>query len=59
MKGHIAKECNAKVRSAKTLTEMRVKAIYSQQSSYKYINPGDKFKNLYKYYKNLKDNNKL
>ena len=45
-KGHIAKECQGRVREAKTLTENRVKAINSQQSSYKYITDGMKIRNI-------------
>lgn len=52
-KGHIAKECNAKVREAKVLTENRVKAIFSQQSFYRLIQPEDKLKKAINY---LKDN---
>ena len=37
IKGHMAKECQAGVREAKTLNYNRVKAIFSQQSSYKYL----------------------
>jgi RNA recognition motif-containing protein len=50
-KGHIAKECNKMVRDAKHLTENRVRAINSQQSSYKYITPGMKVRNAINYLK--------
>ena len=47
MKGHMAKECQAGVRDAKTLNYNRVKAIFSQQSSYKFLTHKQRF-NLYK-----------
>ena len=46
-KGHMAKECQAGVREAKNLNYNRVKAIFSQQSSYKYLTHKQRF-NLYK-----------
>jgi RNA recognition motif-containing protein len=51
-KGHIAKECNRQVREAKYLTENRVKAINSQQSSFKYITSAAKVRNIITYLKN-------
>lgn len=45
-KGHIAKECNVPVREAKMLTKNRVKAIFSQQSAYKYTSPRVKLDNV-------------
>lgn len=48
-RGHIAKECTEKVRDAKNLTENRVKAIFSQQSSYKFISAGNKIRNVINY----------
>ena len=45
-KGHIAKECNNRVREAKTLTENRIKAILSQQNSFKLILPVTKINNI-------------
>jgi hypothetical protein len=47
IKGHMAKECQAGVREAKSLNFNRVKAIFSQKSSYKYLTHKQKF-NLYK-----------
>ena len=47
VKGHMAKECQAGVRDAKNLNYNRVKAIFSQQSSYKYLTHKQRF-NLYK-----------
>ena len=47
IKGHMAKECQAGVRDAKALNYNRVKAIFSQQSSYKYLTHKQRF-NLYK-----------
>ena len=47
IKGHMAKECQAGIRDAKTLNYNRVKAIFSQQSSFKYLTHKQKF-NLYK-----------
>jgi len=52
-KGHIAKECQGGVREAKILTENRVKAIFSQQSAFKYISVGGRLKNIVNY---LNDN---
>ena len=49
MKGHMAKECQAGIREAKTLNYNRVKAVFSQQSSYKYFTQKQRF-NLYKNY---------
>ena len=46
IKGHMAKECQAGVRQAKTLNYNRVKAIFSQQSSLKYLSHKQKF-NIY------------
>ena len=43
----MAKECQAGVREAKNLNYNRVKAIFSQQSSYKYLTHKQRF-NLYK-----------
>ena len=47
IKGHIAKECNNRVREAKTLTENRIKAILSQQNSFKLILPVTKITNIF------------
>jgi len=44
IKGHMAKECQAGVRQAKALNYNRVKAIFSQQSSFKYLSHKQKFK---------------
>ena len=52
-KGHLAKECKNGVREAKTLTENRVKAILSQQNTYKFITPGDKLRNIINYLNNI------
>ncbi len=52
-KGHLAKECKSGVREAKTLTENRVKAILSQQNTYKFITPGDKLRNIINYLNNI------
>ena len=43
IKGHMAKECQAGVRDAKSLNYNRVKALFSQQSSYKYLTHKQKF----------------
>lgn len=51
-KGHIAKECINRVREAKTLTENRIKAILSQQNSYKLILPYTKISNIVNHLKN-------
>lgn len=48
-KGHIAKECQRGVREAKILTENRIKAIFSQQSAYKYLSVGGRIKNIVTY----------
>jgi hypothetical protein len=48
-KGHIAKECQGGVREAKILTENRVKAIFSQQSAFKFISVGGRIKNIINY----------
>lgn len=48
-KGHMAKECQAGVREAKTLTKNRVKAVFSQQSAYRFITPKTKLQNIMKY----------
>ena len=53
IKGHMAKECQAGVRDAKSLNYNRVNAIFSQQSSYKYLTHKQRF-NLYKNF--LKNN---
>ena len=53
IKGHMAKECQAGVRDAKALNYNRVKAVFSQQSCYKYLTHKQKF-NLYSNY--LKNN---
>ena len=50
--GHIAKECNAGVREAKSLTENRAKAVLSQQGTYKIISVGDKVRNIVNYLNN-------
>ena len=39
----MAKECQAGVRDAKSLNYNRVKALFSQQSSYKYLTHKQKF----------------
>lgn len=44
IKGHMAKECQAGVRQAKALNYNRVRAIFSQQSSYRYLSHKQKFK---------------
>ena len=44
IKGHMAKECQAGIRQAKTLNYNRVKAVFSQQSSFKYLSHKQKFK---------------
>ena len=44
IKGHMAKECQAGVRQAKDLNYNRVKAIFSQQSSFKYLSHKQKFR---------------
>ena len=46
IKGHMAKECQAGIRQAKSLNFSRVKAVFSQQSSYKYLSHKQKF-NIY------------
>ena len=46
IKGHMAKECQAGVRQAKSLNYNRVKAIFSQQSSFKFLSHKQKF-NIY------------
>ena len=51
-KGHLAKECNNGVREAKTLTENRMKAILSQQNTYKFISTGTKMRNIINYINN-------
>ena len=48
-KGHMAKECQAGVREAKTLTKNRVKAVFSQQSAYRFVTPKSKLQNIIKY----------
>jgi hypothetical protein len=40
----MAKECQAGVRQAKALNYNRVKAIFSQQSSFKFLSHKQKFK---------------
>jgi hypothetical protein len=42
----MAKECQAGVRQAKSLNYNRVKAIFSQQSSFKFLSHKQKF-NIY------------
>ena len=54
IKGHMAKECQAGIREAKALNYNRVKAVFSQQSSYKYLTHKQKF-NIYS---NFLKNNK-
>ena len=44
IKGHMAKECQAGIRQAKALNYNRVKAVFSQQSSFKYLSHKQKFK---------------
>jgi RNA recognition motif-containing protein len=44
IKGHMAKECQAGIRQAKSLNYNRVKAVFSQQSSFKYLSHKQKFK---------------
>ena len=46
IQGHMAKECQAGIRQAKSLNFSRVKAVFSQQSSYKYLSHKQKF-NIY------------
>jgi hypothetical protein len=48
-KGHLAKECKNGVREAKTLTENRMKAILSQQNTYKFMSAGTKIRNMINY----------
>ena len=48
-KGHMAKECQAGVREAKTLTKNRVKAVFSQQSAYRFVTPKTTLQNIMKY----------
>ena len=48
-KGHMAKECQAGVREAKTLTKNRVKAVFSQQSAYRFLTPKSKITNIISY----------
>jgi hypothetical protein len=52
-KGHMAKECQAGIREAKFLTKNRIKAVFSQQSAYKFISPKTKIRNIISY---MKDN---
>ena len=47
--GHFAKECQAGVREAKTLTKNRVKAVFSQQSAYRFVTPKTTLQNIMKY----------
>ena len=54
IKGHMAKECQAGIRDAKELNYNRVKAVFSQQSSYKFLTHKQKF-NIYSNF--LKNNN--
>ena len=54
IKGHMAKECQAGIRGAKALNYNRVKAVFSQQSSYKYLTHKQKF-NIFSNF--LKNNN--
>ena len=54
IKGHMAKECQAGIREAKALNYNRVKAVFSQQSSYKYLTHKQKF-NIFSNF--LKKNN--
>ena len=54
IKGHMAKECQAGIREAKALNYNRVKAVFSQQSSYKYLTHKQKF-NIFSNF--LKNNN--
>ena len=44
IKGHMAKECQAGIRQAKALNYNRVRAVFSQQSSFKYLSHKQKFK---------------
>ena len=46
IKGHMAKECQAGIRQAKSLNYDRVKAVFSQQSSYKFLSHKQRF-NIY------------
>ncbi len=55
-KGHIAKECQGGVREAKALTENRVKAIFSQQSAFKFISVGMRIKNIVGYLGRKREN---
>ena len=43
-KGHMAKECQAGIRQAKALNYNGVRAVFSQQSSFKYLSHKQKFK---------------
>jgi hypothetical protein len=52
-KSHMAKECQAGIREAKFLTKNRIKAVFSQQSAYKFISPKTKIRNIISY---MKDN---
>ena len=54
IKGHMAKECQAGIRGAKALNYNRFKAVFSQQSSYKYLTHKQKF-NIFSNF--LKNNN--
>lgn len=52
-KGHMAKECKAGIREAKNLTKNRVKAVFSQQSAYKFTSPKRIYDNIMSYIKEV------
>ena len=55
-KGHMAKECQAGIRDAKVLTYNRVKAIFSQQSSFRFLSSKQRVLNVINYFKNNVEN---
>ena len=55
-KGHMAKECQAGIRDAKVLTYNRVKAIFSQQSSFRFLSSKQRILNVINYFKNNVEN---
>ena len=52
----MAKECQAGIRDAKVLTFNRVKAIFSQQSSFRFLSSKQKVLNVVNYLKNNSEN---
>ena len=50
-KGHMAKECQAGIRDAKNLSFNRVKAIFSQQSSFRFLSSKQRILNVVNYFK--------